>query len=307
MRNGHIATVIPSILREVSDIHYVRERIDTPDDDFLDLDWLTASSGTLAVITHGLEGSSNRPYVLGMGKYLYQNGIDVLAWNCRSCSGEINRQARFYHHGETQDIELVISHALQTRAYKAVVLIGFSMGGSITLKYLGENAHLVPKEVKTGVAISVPTDLRSSADQFEKAHMAFYRKRFLKKLELKVKVKAQLYPDKIEYLDFSKIRAFRHFDNTYTAPLHGFTDANDFYEKASAQNYIPGIRVPFLLINALNDPFLTPQCFPRSLARDHPLFHLEIPDYGGHVGFTRYNSSISYMEMRTYEFAKNML
>ena len=304
LRNGHLATIIPSMFRRVDGVHYTRERIDTPDDDFLDLDWLRSGSKSLVVISHGLEGSSKRPYVLGMAKYFHQQNWDVLAWNCRSCGGEINRQGRFYHHGETSDLKGVVEHALNTGRYNSVWLVGFSMGGSMTLKYFGENNEQLPKEVRGGVAISVPVDLASSVERFGKSSMAFYRRRFLRKLEDKVRQKAALYPGVIEYKDFSNIKYFPDFDNAYTAPLHGFSDANDFYQKASALNFIPGTCRPVLLINAWNDPFLPKSCFPLGLAKGNRLFHFEAVGRGGHVGFTLTGSEFNYMEKRAFDFVQ---
>ncbi len=304
LRNGHLATIVPSTFRRVEGVNYTRERIETPDDDFLDLDWLRSGAQSLAVISHGLEGSARRPYVMGMAKYFHNKGWDVLAWNCRSCSGEINRQGRFYHHGETSDLRRVIEHALISNSYDTIVPVGFSMGGSMTIKYLGENGSSLPKEVKAGVAISVPVDLAASVKEFEKGSMAFYRNRFLKKLEDKVRRKAELYPDVIEYVDFSKIRYFPDFDNAYTAPLHGFADAADFYKRASAMNFILGVTVPLLLINARNDPFLTASCFPLEQAEQNRWFYLETPKRGGHVGFTLAGSEFNYMEKRAFNFVE---
>ena len=297
-----MATIIPSMFRRVEGVHYSRERIDTLDHDFLDLDWLRSGSRSLVVLSHGLEGSSDRPYVLGMAKYFHQKRWDVLAWNCRSCGGEINRQGRFYHHGETSDLKWVIEHALHTGKYSHVWVVGFSLGGSMTIKYIGEGGGQLPAEVKGGVAISVPVDLAGSVKEFEKPSMAFYRNRFLRKLEDKVRRKAALYPEVIEYKDFSNIKRFPDFDNAYTAPLHGFSDANDFYQKASALNFIPGTCRPLLLINAWNDPFLSKSCFPLGLAEGNNLFHLEAAGRGGHVGFTLAGSEFNYMEKRAFDF-----
>ena len=138
IKNGHFETIIPSIFGQVRGINYERERIPTPDDDFLDLDWLKAKNEKLIILSHGLEGNSGRYYVMSMAKYFHHKGWDVLAWNYRSCSGEMNRALRLYHHGVTDDFDVVIQHALKTPQYQKIALAGFSMGGSTTLKYLGE-------------------------------------------------------------------------------------------------------------------------------------------------------------------------
>ena len=304
--NGHLQTIVPSTFRRVIGVHYQRERLETPDGDFLDLDWsrtqsLTKSpsggSGTtprvpdgpvtsqLVILSHGLEGSADRPYVRGMVRAFNRAGWDALAWNCRSCSGEMNRLPRFYHHGDTEDLQAVITHALSRERYQTVVLVGFSMGGSMTLKLLGEQAKTLPTAVRRAVVFSVPCDLPSSVEHLGKPGNIVYRRRFMRKLERKIRLKSQLLPTQITYR-FDDIRHFRDFDNRYTAPLHGFRDADDFYDRASARHYLKGIRIPTLLINAANDPFLTPLCFPVREAENHPHLFLEIPRQGGHVGFS---------------------
>jgi uncharacterized protein len=306
LKNGHMATIVPSSFRKVEEVNYTRERIDTIDGDFLDLDWVKSNSQNLVVISHGLEGSSDRPYVKGMARYFGQHEWDVLAWNCRSCSGEMNQTARFYHHGATEDLAHVIDHALKDGQYKKVVLVGFSMGGGMTVKYLGEQGGQLPSAVKAGVVFSVPFDLKAGVDELGKKHNSFYRKRFIKKLEAKIREKAEKYPDLITYHDFDNINYFPDFDELYTAPLHGFKNANDFYEQASAGKYMEGTSVPILICNALNDPFLPEQCYPVETCRNHQYLHLETPKYGGHVGFTLPNSQSNYMEKRALEFVESL-
>lgn len=307
MTNGHISTLVPSLWRAVSGVNYDRERIDTPDGDFLDLDWCHVGSKDLVIITHGLEGNSKRPYVLGMAKCFYQIGWDVLAWNCRSCGGEINRKKRFYHHGETEDLQYIIGHALSKKNFKNIALVGFSMGGSITIKLLSELSKTQKDIVKCGVVASVPVDLTESVREFKKFSMALYRKKFLKRLERKIRKKAELYPEEIEYKDFSKIKYFSDFDNAYTAPLHGFKNADDFYEKASAKNYLNAVNVPLLIINALNDPFLTRGCYPFEHCKKSDYLYLETPKYGGHVGFMQKNVDTTYLEDRALGFVLGLI
>lgn len=302
LRNGHLATIVPSTFRKVEGVKYNRERIFTPDDDFLDLDWLKQNSNNLVIISHGLEGGSDRPYAKGMAKFFFDSGWDALAWNCRGCSGEINRQARFYHHGATGDLKSVVDHALRQNKYNVVVLIGFSMGGSLTIKYLGENAAHLAEPIKAGVAYSIPVSLKSSVDTLTNSKIGFYKNRFLKKLEVKVRRKAEKYPGLIDHQNFENIKEFEDFDNLYTAPLHGFKDANDFYERASAHNFIGKVNVPLLICNALNDPFLGEPCYPFNLAKNSPYIYLETPKHGGHVGFALKKSKVNYMEKRALEF-----
>jgi predicted alpha/beta-fold hydrolase len=300
--NGHLQTIIPSAFRKVQGVHYTRERIETADHDFLDLDWSTVGSEKLVILSHGLEGSADRHYIKGMAKAFNKKGWDALAWNCRGCSGEINRTARFYHHGDIHDLESVIEHVSTKAHYQSMVLIGFSMGGSMTLRLLGERGEHVYPAIKKAVAFSVPCDLTTSVVHLSKPQNSFYSRRFLRKLEKKIQAKALLFPDKVSFADFQLIKAFKDFDNRYTAPLHGFADAEDFYRQASVRPYLPGIRVPTLLINALNDPFLTPECFPIPEAQANPFLFLEMPLQGGHVGFSMSAGEECWSEKRAVEF-----
>ena len=304
--NPHLETIAPSAFRKVKLPPYTRERIETPDDDFLDLDWLQKGNHQLVVLSHGLEGDSSRPYIQGMAKVFSENGWDVLAWNCRSCSGEINRARRMYHHGVSDDLEFVVQHALK-EGYQKLILVGFSMGGSITLKYLGEHRHQLPKEVTRAVVFSVPCDLGGSARALSAKGNAFYRKRFLRKLGRKIKAKANQMPELFSCEGLERINHFPDFDGRFTAPLHGFKDADDFYEQASANRYIPEIRIPTLIVNAKNDPMLPESCYPVGLAREHPFVYLETPEKGGHVGFSLAGQQMNWAEQRALEFATTPL
>jgi len=299
--NRHLETIVPSIFRKVPAI-YKRERIELIDGDFLDLDWLSKDRDKLVIVSHGLEGNSDRHYAKGMASYFFQRGWDSLAWNCRGCSGEINRLPRFYHHGATEDLGAVVDHAIKKK-YFHIVLIGFSMGGSMTLKYLGEKNGSASKAIKSAVVFSVPCDLGSSARELEKPTNKFYLNRFLKKLGVKMRSKSLLFPKQISTVGFEKIKSFREFDNRYTAPLHDFADADDFYTKASCGPYLPAIQIPTLIINALNDPFLPDACYPFDLAKNHDFIHLETPARGGHVGFSLPSTLENWMEHRAFEFS----
>ncbi len=301
--NGHLQTIYPSLFRRVNGVRYRRERIYTPDDDFLDLDWSRVGSDKLAIISHGLEGNSHRAYVLGMVRAVNRAGWDALAWNYRGCSGEPNRLLRSYHSGATEDLHTVVEHARSLKLYREIALIGFSLGGNLTLKYGGERGEDIPPEVTRLVAISTPCDLASSARKMARPENRIYMIRFMRMLREKIRQKKQLMPGLISDEDFDKIRTFEDFDSRYTAPLHGFADAEDYWQKCSSRQFIPGITVPTLLINARNDPFLAPECYPIPEAEQHPLFFLEMPESGGHVGFISFNSGgIYWSERRTVAF-----
>jgi uncharacterized protein len=300
--NGHWETIVPSIFRKVKGVIYERERLELSDGDFLDLDWLKNKSTKLVIISHGLEGSSERHYSKGMAKYFFQRGWDAIAWNCRGCSGEINRLPRFYHHGATEDLKAVVDHAIQLGRYTSIALVGISMGGSMTLKYLGEQSNQLHPSIKKAATFSVPCDLGSGAAELDKPNKKFYLQRFLKKLSKKIEAKSKVYPQMVSHEGFDKIKSFRQFDDRYTAPLHGFVGAQDFYQRTSALNFIPSITTSVLIANALNDPFLPDACYPYEIAKNHPYVFLEIPATGGHVGFTLAGKEENWMEVRAFEF-----
>ena len=305
--NGHLQTIIPSLWRTVPEVRYQRERVETDDGDFLDLDWsrLPAMRPTdgLVVVSHGLEGDASRPYMRGMVRALNRAGLDALAWNYRSCGGEMNRLLRSYHLGDTDDLDLVVRHALATSRYERVYLVGFSAGGNVTLKYLGEDADRLPAEVQRAAVFSVPTDLEASSVQISKPQNQVYLRRFLKSLREKVRAKAELLPGQVDLDGIEELRDFQEFDSRYTAPMHGFDSAAAYYKSASSGRYLSGIRVPTLLVNAQNDPFLPESCFPRELAAASPFVFLETPPEGGHVGFPEGTPDGEYYsERRAVEF-----
>lgn len=298
--NGHLQTILPAFRR--IEVSYERERINLDDGDFLDLDWLDKGSRHLVVLSHGLEGNSSRPYIKGMAHRFAEAGWDVLAWNCRSCSEELNRNPRLYHHGEIGDIHRVIQHALRTKDYMDITLIGFSMGGSILLKYLGVHADQLAEPVRRGIAFSSPCNLGASAASLEHRGNVFYRRRFLRALETKIRAKEQQFPGLVDISKFEEVKAWRDFDEYFSAPLNGFDSAEEFYRQASAENFMPQIRVPVLLVNAWNDPIIPPACTPIDLCEKHPSIFLETPDKGGHVGFSVPGQTYNWMETRAWEF-----
>ncbi len=303
--NGHIQTIYPSLVRKVPFQYQQRERLELPDGDFVDLDWtlMSPESRKLVIITHGLEGDSHRHYVLGMARLFSQKGYDILGWNCRSCSGEMNRLVRFYHHGDAGDLRLVIDHAINRYTYDEVVLIGYSMGGSLTLRVLGEFPEKVPSQIKKAIAFSVPCDLLAGVKALSMRGNKIYANRFLSKLGIKIKQKEKLFPGQISSSGYEKIKNFIDFDNRYTAPLHGFSDAYDFYARASVKPLLKNILVPSLLVQALNDPFLLEACIGYDEAAANDSLFLETPDQGGHCGFMLPGNSFTWAELRALEFA----
>ncbi|MBS1486275.1 MAG: alpha/beta fold hydrolase [Bacteroidetes bacterium] len=294
--NRHLETIYPALFRSVP-LTYRRERITTADNDFLDLDWLNGGFTKLLILSHGLEGNSHRAYIKGMARHFFKNGFDVLAWNYRGCSGEMNHALRFYHSGATDDLQEVITHALR-QGYSEIYLIGFSLGGNLTLKYLGERS--IDERIKAAVAFSVPLELYSSCLKISNSSNRIYAQRFLRSLKKKVKEKSS----KMKNLDVSKIDSIKtlyEFDNLYTAPLHGFANALDYYRQSSAIHFLKNIQIPTLLVSAKNDPFLSHECFPDT--NENKMLHQEYPTHGGHVGFTTFNKNgVYWSEQRALDF-----
>ncbi|MEM1119656.1 MAG: alpha/beta fold hydrolase [Bacteroidota bacterium] len=305
--NGHAQTILPSMFRKIPQPTYERERLELADGDFVDLDWLRADTAKLIILTHGLEGSSERHYVKETAKLFHEKDWEALAWNCRSCSGEMNRNLRMYNHGDLEDISAVINYAFSRKKYETVVLAGYSMGGNISMKYLGVNGKSVPKNIKASINFSAPTDLNSSAKLLDKKRSWFYSNRFRKKIWKKIQIKAAQYPNVVDLANYKKVRIWEDFDTYFTAPVNGFESAQAFYEFASAKNFMDNISIPTLLVNAQNDPILTPACNPVDLAKKNKHFYLEMPKQGGHVGFSMKNSDYSYMALRGWEFVNKHL
>ncbi|RQD64609.1 MAG: alpha/beta fold hydrolase [Desulfonatronovibrio sp. MSAO_Bac4] len=305
LKNGHIHTIYTTLFRPMPDTAPVRERIDTPDGDFLDIDWhLSPHSGKkgVAVISHGLEGNSRKKYPLGMARRLNQLGLDAVCLNFRCCSGTPNRLPRLYHSGVTDDLDTVIRHVIH-KGYQRVFPVGFSMGGNQLLKYLGEDPDRVPSQVRAAAALSVPCDLSGSATKLDYGANRFYVLYFMRGLRQKIRLKAEMFPSVVDARNLKKTWSFHDFDNYYTAPLNGFQNAEDYYAKASCLQFLNRIQIPSLVVQSLDDPFLTPSCFPHKQAEGNPLLFLEIPDYGGHVGFhLPGRKNIYWSEYRAGEF-----
>ncbi|APQ17137.1 YheT family hydrolase [Maribacter hydrothermalis] len=301
-KSGHISTIYSGLLRKVENLDQIRIRINLPDTDYLDLDWSYSktSSKKLVLIIHGLEGSSKRAYIKGSAKALTESGFDVCAINLRGCSGTMNNLYRSYHSGATEDLHAVISYVLQLDQYPSIFLHGFSLGGNLLLKYLGEQREL-PKEIIGAVAISVPCQLADSLHHLLQFKNILYAKRFKGNLIKKLKLKQQLFPDHISDTDIEAIKTLKDFDDFYTSKAHGFTDAMDYYKKSSSLQFLEAINIPTLIINAKNDSFLGKECYPIAIADQHKYLFLEIPKYGGHVGFYGPNN-YTYSEKRTIEF-----
>jgi predicted alpha/beta-fold hydrolase len=286
LRLPHFSTMLPNLLRRVDKPNYHRVRINTTDEDFLDLDYVKTGGEVVAIICHGLEGSTDRDYIRSIVNEMGENNWDSLAINLRGCSGEVNAIYGSYHSGKTDDLDLVVNYAIEEMNYQKIILIGYSLGGNITLKYVGERGTEINKNIKAAAAISVPVHLSDSAEQLAKRSNVIYMKRFIRMLKPKLKEKLLRFPqEELSLKELNSIRDFHGFDSLYTAPAHGFSSANDYWEKSSSLQFLKSIRIPTLLINAKDDPFLGPACYPFKEAEESDHFFFEAPDHGGHVGF----------------------
>ncbi|MEW7279583.1 alpha/beta fold hydrolase [Aquimarina sp. 2201CG1-2-11] len=302
-RNGHISTIYPNLLRKVRGVLQERERVELQDGDFIDLDWSYAStkeSKKLAIIIHGLEGNGQRQYIIGLVKHLTANGWNCVAINLRNCSGEINRLYRSYYGGASEDLDLIVTHILKNHPYNHISLCGFSLGGNILLKYLGEN-RTIPSQIKSAVGVSVPCDLYNSLSEISKPHNYIYQQRFLKHLKAKLYERQAQFPEYLKKIDIKKCSSLIDIDNLYTSKAHGFKDAIDYYTQCSCKQFLYDIKTPTLILNAKNDSFLGVQCYPTIEAEKSKTLFLEVSEYGGHVGFYL-PKNIYYNEQRTLQF-----
>ncbi|MDC4205527.1 MAG: alpha/beta fold hydrolase [Candidatus Manganitrophus sp.] len=238
----HLQTVWRRLYGEIPTVTLRRERWETPDDDFLDLDFFdpepTAREPVPTVLClHGLEGSSRAKYILGMLREANRLGWRGTALNFRSCSGEINRQRRFYHSGETSDIDWVVRRLIERFPGSPFFLIGFSLGGNVLLKWLGEQGEKAPDPVRGAVAISVPFDLAEAARNIDRGFSRIYGKVFLRTLKEKALIKERQYPGLVDPARLRRIASFAAFDDQVTAPVHGFRDGVDYWTSTSSKSF----------------------------------------------------------------------
>lgn len=300
-KNVHLNTIYPSLLRKV-EVRFTRERIITPDGDFVDVDWIKKDQSKLVILMHGLEGSSESRYIHGMSSKASNSGFDVLVLNFRGCSGTPNKAVRSYHSGETEDINFLISDTLQGR-YDKIHLVGFSLGGNVLLKYLGEKAHILDLRISSAVAISPPCELGDCAKEIAKTKNWIYNQRFLSSLKQKVVAKKHITEGIIDYQKVMNSKNFNDFDEYYTAPIHGFASAEAYWYSCSANRCLDKIAIPTLILSALDDTFLSDSCYPYEFAKNSKAVFLETPEFGGHVGFiSRSENGTYWSEKRTIEF-----
>jgi uncharacterized protein len=301
--NQHFQTVLPSLFLRPKVLQTKTVlRMTTQDDDFIDIDFYENNSAQLVILTHGLEGNSERPYILSMAKMMLEAGHDVAAWNCRSCSGEMNRQFRMYDHGEIGDLGELLDFLTARKSYTSITLMGFSMGGNIVLKYTAQTPHPLVTKV---LAFSAPLDMRSSVEVIEQPNNWLYKEHFIRNLLKKLLLKAQQFPERLDATVFKDLRKmdWRTRASYFFVTINGYVNLDDFFERGSALHYLHQICTPTLIVQAENDPMLTPLCLPREMLRSHPHIWLETPKVGGHVGFSNgWHRTDNWMDSRALAF-----
>lgn len=307
-KNHHFNTIYKTLFSSEK-ITYTRTRINTNDNDFLDLDFSIKNSDTIVIALHGLEGSSKSKYIISAINYLNLNNIDCVAVNFRGCSGEDNIHPFSYNSGKTDDVSFIINYVLTHYNYKNIVLLGYSMGGNICLKYMGETSQ-IPKTLKGAVAISVPCDLEGSSTILSKWHNTIYLNRFLKTLKEKSLLKLEKFPNSgLNKEAIVNAKTFSDFDDAVTAPLFGYKNAKDYWSNCSSKQFLKEIKHPTLLINALDDSFLNESCYPFNEAKNNNNFSFEVSVYGGHVGFNTsvFGRDLLWSEKRILQFIQHII
>lgn len=291
-RNRHLQTVWRKCFGEIPSLSLRRERWTTEDDDFLDLDFLepvpengAPEPRATVLFLHGLEGSSRAKYILGMMANAAESGWRGVALNFRSCSGEINRQPRFYHSGETGDLDWVLGQLRGRYAKHPLFVVGFSLGGNVLLKWLGEKGVKADLRVQAAVAISVPFDLGIAAHRIDSGFGKIYGNNFLPTLKQKLLEKEQTYPGLLDRNLVKQVKSYIDFEDQLFAPIHHFSSAEAYWRLCSAKYFIDGIRCPTLILHAEDDPFLPGSELPMAQLRHSSFLKLELSAKGGHTGF----------------------
>ncbi|MGZ8213468.1 MAG: hydrolase [Methylosarcina sp.] len=296
LKSGHLQTIYPAFLRRAPNtISIKRERLKTPDNDFIDIDCCGEDQQPIVILLHGLTGNSQSGYIRSLQRTLLSRGFRSVALNFRGCSGESNNLARCYHSGETEDLHFLYQTLRQREPHTPLAAVGFSLGGNVLLKWLGEHGRGL--SLFAAVAVSVPLVLGACASKLDTGFSKIYRESLLRELKTYIKLKLRHLhkignlseAEKIEQLgDLSKIKSFWQYDDRVVAKLHGFKDVHDYYLRSSSRQFLKNITVPTLLIQASDDPFMTEAVLP-GIDELSPRVHLEITQGGGHVGFIHGN------------------
>ena len=284
----HARTIWGRFFRRTPPIVTRTERWDMEDGDFVDIVRLSAPPASpRLLVLHGLEGAPRSHYARGLFLEAARRrwAADLLVF--RGCGGELNRAARFYHSGETGDLDVVARRLLSDDPDSPLVIAGVSLGGNVLLKWLGELADAIPDRVVAAAAVSVPYDLERASRHIDRGFSRVYQHHFLQSLRRKALAKLERYPSLVSRAKIEAARTLYDFDDVVTAPVHGFADAHDYYSRSSSIGFLTRIRVPTLLLSAFDDPFLPPEVLEdvARIAATNPLLETDFPQTGGHVGF----------------------
>jgi len=282
-RNRHCQTVYQNLLRPYPRITTRAERLELDDGDFLDLRWAGPDHGATVLLVHGLEGSIDSKYIAGQMKALEKAGIRSVLLHLRGCGGGPNRLRRGYHSGVSDDLGLAIDHIRTVIDDEPLSAVGYSLGGNVLLKYLGEMGDKAP--LQSAVAVSVPFRLAHCANAINRGVSRFYNWFLMRRMKNSYCRKFSQRDDAPFPIDaIDGLKSFPDFDNAITAPLHGFDNADQYYEQASSINFLPNIQIPTLILHALDDPFMTPDTAPTESEISN-FIRVELSHKGGHVGF----------------------
>ncbi|MBO9468502.1 hydrolase [Endozoicomonas sp. G2_2] len=310
LRNAHAQTVFASKLRPSPPLDVERERLELDDGDFLDLSWLPErgldEEAPVVIVLHGLNGSLESKYARGLLRQADAHGARGVLMHFRGAA-EPNRLPRSYHSGETEDFATVAAHVRARYPRAALAAVGYSLGGNVLLKYLGERGRESPLACAT--AVSVPYDLKRCAEAIQQGLSRIYQAHLINGLREAYENKFNVIDAPEPLPDFRKLRDFPSFDNALTAPLNGFRDAEDYYERSSSGPFIKHIRTPTLIIHAEDDPFMAPDIIPAADALSAAV-RLEVSRHGGHVGFVgagRYGEPVYWLERRIPAWLRDRL
>jgi uncharacterized protein len=303
---GHLQTIYAHFLKRETDLCLRRERWETPDSDFIDLDWLDSSedSANLIVLFHGLEGCSSSHYARSLMKQSRRLGWRGVVSHFRGCSGENNRLLRAYHSGDSSEIDWILRRLKENNPRAKIYAVGVSLGGNVLLKWLGEQADRALGIVEKAAAVSAPVDLAAAAGVLDRGcRKLIYTRYFLRTLKQKSLYKIAKHQLQIDLHQVRAASTFHQIDDLFTAPVHGFESAEDYWAQSSSKPWMAQIRVPTLLINARNDPFLPAVALPDVKEVSQSVI-LEYPDSGGHVGFIsgRFPGNLDWLPQRIFSF-----
>ncbi len=291
LNHPHLQTLWPALFRPSPTLARVRERLHTVDGDFLDIDWCGTEPRAIVMLLHGLSGSSQSSYILGMQRELLSKGFCSVALNFRGCSGQPNNTARCYHSGDTDDVDFLYRHLRKTYPHTPLAIVGYSLGGNVLLKWLGEGRKNI--DVFAAAAVSVPLLLNECSSRMDLGFSKLYRNQLLRELKQYIRYKHHHLQkigqsedsDRLGKLgDLAPLRSFWEYDGRVIAGLYPFSDVHEYYAKSSSRQYLKTIATPTLIIHSRDDPFMTAKVIPSEQELS-TCIDFELSPAGGHVGF----------------------